>query len=89
MISKEDIIALCGLTDDEVAAIAEHEHVPDITAAALADYLMHQPAGPERIRQMIIDDIRQALDRNDLHHAQSLIEALRHFVSEHGRELAC
>jgi hypothetical protein len=28
MISLEDCIAFCGLTEDEVAAISEHEHIP-------------------------------------------------------------
>ena len=27
MISLDDCIALCGLTEDEVLAIAEHEHI--------------------------------------------------------------
>ena len=35
MISLEDCIALCGLTEQEVMAIAEHEHVPEIAAAAI------------------------------------------------------
>ena len=36
MISIEDCIAMCGLTEQEVMAIAEHEHVPEIAAAAMA-----------------------------------------------------
>jgi hypothetical protein len=43
MISLEDCIGLCGLDQDEVAAISEHEHIPEIAAAALADYLLTQP----------------------------------------------
>jgi hypothetical protein len=42
MISLEDCIGMCGLDADEVAAIGEHEHIPDIAAAALADYLLKQ-----------------------------------------------
>ncbi len=33
MISFEDCIALCGLTEEEVAAVAEHEYLPEIAAA--------------------------------------------------------
>jgi hypothetical protein len=40
MITLEDCIGLCGLTEEEVLAIAEHEHVPEIAAAALAQYLL-------------------------------------------------
>ena len=28
MITLEDCIAFCGLTEEEVLAIAEHEHLP-------------------------------------------------------------
>jgi hypothetical protein len=35
-------VAFCGLTEEEVLAIAEHEHLPEIAAAALASYLVHQ-----------------------------------------------
>jgi len=59
MISLEDCIGLCGLDRDQVAAIVEHEHIPEIAATALADYLIHQPRGAEAIRAMIVDDIRK------------------------------
>jgi len=36
MIALEDCIGLCGLTEEEVLAIAEHEHLPEIAATALA-----------------------------------------------------
>ena len=38
MITLEDCVALCGLTEQEVLAIAEHEHLPEIAAVALASY---------------------------------------------------
>jgi hypothetical protein len=57
MISLEDCIAFSGLNKDEVDAISEHEHIPEIAAAALANYLLKQPDGGKAIRTMIIDDI--------------------------------
>jgi hypothetical protein len=42
MITLEDCVALCGLTEEEVLAIAEHELMPEIAAAALAAYLAYQ-----------------------------------------------
>ena len=83
MISLEDCIALCGLDESEILAIAEHEHVPEIAAAALAGYLVRQPHGGEKIRTMIIDDIRKALDERRINHAAELFMALRHFLEEH------
>ena len=83
MISLSDCIAMCGLSEDEVLAIAEHEHIPEIAAAALGQYLLNQQHGPEKIRDMIREDIRSALARNDRTHARDLVMALRHFLSEH------
>jgi hypothetical protein len=83
MISREDCIALCGLSEDEVDALVEHEHIPEIAATALANYLLHQPHGSEAIRTMIIDDIHKALDAGRVKHASELFMALRHFLGEH------
>jgi hypothetical protein len=83
MISFEDCIGLCGLDEDEVAAIAEHEHIPEIAAAALASCLAKQPHGGEIIRAMIIDDIHKALDEGRIRHAAELFMALRHFLEHH------
>jgi DNA repair protein RadC len=83
MIALDDCLAMCGLSEEEVLAIAEHEHIPEIAAAALAQYLLNSEHGPEKIRDMIRDDIRQALARHDREHAGKLFMALRHFLSEH------
>ena len=83
MISLEDCIAFSGLSEDEVAAIGEHEHIPQVAACALADYLLKQPHGGEAIRAMIVDDIHQALCAGRIRHAQELFMALRHFLEGH------
>ena len=46
-ITLADCIALCGLEEGEVAGIAEHEQMPEIAAAALAQYLLLEPGGIE------------------------------------------
>jgi len=83
MVNLEDCIAMCGLDEPEVLAIAEHEHIPDVAAAALASYLLLQDHGCEQIRDMIRDDIRDAVRGGNLPHAKDLLMALRHFMSEH------
>ena len=83
MISLEDCIAICGLDADEIDAIAEHERIPPIMAAALADQLLHQPDGAERICRMIIDDIDCAKRAGQAEHAAHLSQALRRFVEHH------
>ncbi len=83
MITGEDCIALAGLTQEEVDAVAEHEHVGDIQAAALANILLHSDKGADAIRRMMVDDIRAALAGGRPAHAAQIIGALRHFLYEH------
>ncbi len=83
MISIEDCIAMCGLTREEVDAIAEHEHIDEIDATALANHLMDREGGPQKIREMIHDDIRAALTHGNKDHARDLLMALRHFMHAH------
>ena len=83
MISLEECIAFCRLDKDEVAAISEHEHIPEIAATALADYLLKQPHGGETIRTMITDDIHQALCAGRIRHAQELFMALQLGPDQH------
>jgi hypothetical protein len=83
VITLEDCIALCGLTEEEVLAIAEHEHVPEVAAAALASYLLRQEHGIDRVRGMIVDDIRHAQLSGDREHVLTLLHVLHHFLKAH------
>jgi hypothetical protein len=84
MISLEDCVGLCGLSEEEVLAIAEHEHLPEIAAAALAAYLLSQKRGSEKVLDMIVDDIRQAhFVKGDKEHVLTLLHVLHHFLKTH------
>ncbi|MCR9148559.1 MAG: hypothetical protein NXH83_00145 [Rhodobacteraceae bacterium] len=83
MISLDDIEDMSALTRAEIEALAEHEHVTTINAALLGEYLMHVHHGPQRVHEMLCDDIRAALHADDLPHARDLFAALRHFLAEH------
>ena len=83
MITLEDCLGLCGLTEEEVLAIAEHEHLPEIAATALAAYLSSQRHGREKVLDMIVDDIRQAQIRSDKEHVVTLLHVLHHFLKTH------
>ena len=80
MLSLEDCIALSDLTAEEVDAIAEHEHIPEIIATELGCYLVHCPDGRQAIKAIIRDDIEAARARGDFGHAAELKLMLRHFV---------
>lgn len=83
MINLDDIEDMTCLSRAEIAAIAEHEHMPEGSAAMLGEYLMHIHKGPQRVQQMICEDIRDALHRDDVAHARDLFATLRHFIAEH------
>jgi hypothetical protein len=83
MISLHDCVALCGLTEEEVLAIAEHEHVPEILATSIAHKLMAERSGSAHVRDIIRDDIRGAVNRGDFVHARELLAVLRRFLKDH------
>lgn len=83
MITKDDIKDMTCLTRDEIDAIAEHEHMPSVSAALKGEYLMHIEHGPQKVQQMICEDIRDALHRDDVPHARQLYAVLHHFIEEH------
>ena len=83
MLSLEDCVALSSLTEEEIAAIAEHEHLPMIVAAELGSYLVQTPDGSRYIKNMIQDDIKAANARGDLLHALALKLVMRHYLSMH------
>jgi len=83
MLTLEDCIALCDLTEEEVSAIAEHEHIPMMVAAELANYLVHTPEGVPMIRRFIVDDIAAAEARGDKKHVTLLKLVLWHFIQTH------
>lgn len=82
MLSLEDCIALSGLTEDEIVAIAQHEHIPEIAAVELGNYLSHSPDGRLVIKSMIREDIQAAAARGERERVLALKVVLRHYVSE-------
>lgn len=83
MLTLEDCIGLCDLSEEEIEAIMEHEHVPEIVAVEMAQYLIGCPEGGPCLKRMILDDIEAAEARGDEQHAWKLRMVLRHFVRTH------
>jgi len=83
MLTYQDCIELAGFTPDEIDAIAEHEHVPEIIAVELANYLVETPDGVPRIRKIIIEDIEHARDRGNTERVDHLERVLQHFLVTH------
>ena len=72
MLTYEDCVDLSGLTDEEIEAIAEHEHVPRLVALELGHYLLETEAGIPAIKKIILDDIKAAQEKEDLVKAAKL-----------------
>jgi hypothetical protein len=83
MITFEDCLAFCALTEEEIDAIAEHAQLPETVALELGNYLIRGPGGELRIRRIILDDIGAAQRRGDLAHAAQLKQTLRRFIEQH------
>jgi hypothetical protein len=85
VLTLEDCLALCELSEDEVLAIAEHERIPEIAAAELGNYLVRTADGEMAIKAMIRDDIAAARAKGDRTHELALKLLLRNFVLQHPR----
>ncbi|MCB1754812.1 MAG: hypothetical protein KDJ38_04775 [Gammaproteobacteria bacterium] len=83
MLSLVDCLGLCDLTEEEILSIAEHEHIPDVIAAEMGDYLVHSPDGVPMIKRIILDDIEAAVQNGQEEHAQQLRRVLKHFIATH------
>jgi hypothetical protein len=57
--------------------------MPEIAATTLAQHLTYQEHGAEKIRDMIVDDIRASQARNDRQHVRNLLHVLHHFLRTH------
>lgn len=83
MLTYQDCLGLCELTEDEIRAIAEHEHLPELVALELGQYLAQSPDGQRTIRRMILDDIEAAEAAGDRDKTLRLKAAMKHFVDTH------
>ncbi len=82
-LSLQDCIDMSDLTEGEILAIAEHEHLPELLAVELGSYLVHLPGGEKRIKRMIQDDIKSAQAKKDHKHAALLKRVLKHYLERH------
>ncbi len=83
MISIKDCLDYSDLTEDEVAAIAEHEHLPYASAAQLACGLAQTDEGTELLRCLLKNAV---CDAENCTHAEALRIAQRayaQFIENH------
>jgi hypothetical protein len=85
VLTLEDCIGLSDLTEEEILAIAEHEHIPEMAATELGSYLVHSPDGDLCIKSMIKDDIAAAAAAGHRDRTLALKLVLRNFIVQHPR----
>jgi len=85
MLTYEDCVSLCDLDPEEIDAIAEHEHIPEIVAAAMGNYLVHSDDGEPCIRSLILDDMARYRETGDKEREEQLLLVLKHFIATHPR----
>ena len=83
MLSYEDCLGLADLTEAEVDAIAQHEHLPEIVAVELGSYLVRSETGVSKIERIILDDVEAAQARGKSQRALHFTLVLKHFVDTH------
>ena len=70
MITLDDIEDMCALSREEITQIADHEHISEAQAVAEIEQLMHEHGGPQKVHQMLCDDIRAALGTLEMGQSQ-------------------
>jgi len=83
MLTYEDCLGLCELTAGEIAAIARHEHLPEILALELGAHLCATARGRQTIRRMIQGDIDEARGRGNHEAVAELERVLERFARAH------
>ena len=83
MLSITDCVGMCGLTDDELQALVDHEHVPLIVAAELGAQLLKSPKGTWQLRGYLLEALEVSVARGEVVREQHLRHVLAAFSSSH------
>ena len=83
MLTYQDYLELSDLTEEEIEAIAQHEHLPEMAALELGSYLVHSAEGVPMIKRIILDDIEDARQRGHAEKVLKLKLVLKQFVDTH------
>lgn len=82
MMSLNDCAALCLLDQEDVAALSQFDHVPEVADATLFLYLASPACDgtPAAVAKAMIGDIRTALAEGLVREATEVVMALRQFL---------
>lgn len=83
MLTLEECIGMSGLTEDEIAVVAEHQRVPHIVAAQMGHALLATPKGVYKLRGFIVDLLESAEAARRRDRAKHLDRVLTRFNARH------
>lgn len=83
MLCLEDCLDFSDLDNDEIEAIAEHEHIPLICAAELGCELLKTPVGLIQLHTIVLDDFNNALEHGRTERAGHLAQVYQHLQITH------
>lgn len=83
MLTYQDCLGMSPLTQEEIAAIARHEHVPEIIALELGGILYETQEGKRRIQRIIAENAQEACRFSEMDSATALGPLLHHFIETH------
>lgn len=83
MMTLNDCATLCVLDQEDIRAIVQYDHIPEVADATLSIYLANPGGdGSAAICKAMIGDIRTALDDGLVCQATEVVMALRHFLEQ-------
>ena len=83
MLCLEDCLDFCELDENEVDAIAAHEHIPVICAAEMGSALLKTPEGVRQLHTMVIEDFESAVEHHNKERAVHWAETYQHLQATH------
>lgn len=83
MLTLQDCLDFCDVSEDIVDAIAEHDHLPPILAAELATCLACAPGGMHVIHRYLCDNAAASQRCRDGHRRDRVAAQLQSFEQAH------
>jgi hypothetical protein len=83
MLTMQDCLDYCDLTDEDVELFAQHEHIPCEVATAIVCSLCQSDEGIELICSSLSSMIQEAVSNGRLDKAEHVLHVYTQFRSAH------
>lgn len=83
MLTIQDCLDYCDLTDDEVDLFAAHERIPREIAGPLVCSLVQTEEGVRLVCSCLSDMVQTAVSSGELDHAEHVLHVYAQFRSAH------